>query len=177
MKYIKRINEFFDTEDLKSRMEIDYLQGNIPFKEIVKDANLIKRDPLLFKLIHNAPFIKYLDYNRLSANLIQLGFQHSMNFGTGNDVLLYYVIEIMEHATTKSYICNVYAKCIGNGETIFDERMNKPIMPYERLVQILNDEALSMLIEFTKFTNSTFNWVYFPYLSKEDMNMMSGDLN
>lgn len=177
MKYIKRINEFFDTDDLKSKMEIEYLQGKIPFKEIVKDANLIKRDPLLFKLMVSTPFVKYLNYNRLSANLIQLGFQHTMNFGPGNDVLLYFVIEIMEHATTKSYICNVYAKCIGNGQVLFDERINKPIMPYERLVQILNGEALNMLIDFTKFTNSTFNWVHFPYLTRTDMNMMDSDLN
>lgn len=177
MKYIKRINEFFDTDDIKSQMEIEYIQGKIPFKEIVKDDNLIKRDPLLFKLMVKAPFVKYLNYNRLSSNLIQLGFQHTMNFGPENDVLLYFVVEIMEHATTKSYICNVYAKCIGNGKVIFDERINKPIMPYEKLIDVLNGPALSMLIQFTKFTNSTFNWVHFPYISREDMNMMSGDLN
>jgi hypothetical protein len=177
MKYIKRINEFFDTEELKSIMKIDYLQGNIPFKEIVKDTNMFKRDPLLFKLINNAPFIKYLDYNRLSSNVIQLGFQYSMYFDPDNDVFLYYVIEIIEQSTTKNYMCNVYAKCIDNGKTIFDKSLKKPIMPYERLVQILNGEVLSMLIEFTRFTYKKFNWVHFPYLSKEDMNMMSGDLN
>lgn len=177
MKYIKWINEFFDTDDIRSQMEIDYIQGKIPFKEIMKDGNLIKIDPLLFKLMVNVPFIKYLNYNRLSNNLIQIGFQHSMNFGPGNDVFLYYILEIMEHATTKSYICNVYAKCIGNGKSIYDEKMNKSIMSYEELVKVLNGEALSMLIEFTKFTNNTFNWVHFPYLSKEDMNMMNGDLN
>lgn len=178
MKHIKRINEFFDSEDLKSKMEIPYLKGEIPFKDMVSDININRdKDNLLFKLIVDCSFIRYLGYKRLSKNMIQFGFQHSMNFGYGNDVFLYYVIEIVEHSSTKSYICNVYAKCIGNGQVLFDEHVNKPIMPYEKLKSFLNGEALDILINFTKFTNSTFNWSHFPFVRRSDMNRFNTDIN
>lgn len=178
MKYIKSINEFFDSEELKSEMEIDYLQGKIPFKEIVKDKNFYKqKDLLLSKLLMNCPFVVGLNYHRLSNNLIQIGFQHTMNFGQGNDVLLYYVIEVMEHATTQRYICNIYCKCIGNGQTLFDEKLNKPIMPYSDLVKFINVQGLNMLIDFTKFTERTFNYKYFPFTNRNDVGKIHGSIN
>ena len=145
------------------------LQGNVPFKEIVKDKNMIKRkDLLLSKLLMNCLYITGLKYNR-QGNLLSLGFDEHLNFGEGNDVYLYFVMEILEHPSTKTYVCNTYAKCIGNGQDLFNEKLNKPIMPYNKLVEFINKESLDLLIEFTKFTERTFDFKSFPFTNRKDV--------
>jgi len=170
MKYLKSINELFDDVDIKSKMEIPYLRGDIDFKKIVSNKSLIREgDQLLGKLAMNCPYIGHLGYRRISKNLIDLGYNANLNFGEGNDVNLYFIIEIMEHATTKSYICNVYAKCVGNNRTLYSESINRSIMPYNELVRCMNGEILNLLIDFNKFTSHTFNYKGFPYLDRNYM--------
>lgn len=172
MRYLKSINELFDDVDIKSRMEIPFLRGDIDFKKIVSDKNLLKEgDQLLGKLAMNCPYVGHLSYRRISNNLIDIGFNKNLNFGENNDVSLYFIIEIMEHASTKSYLCNVYAKCVGNGKVLYNESINRSIMPYSELVRCMNNEVLNLLIDFNKFTNHTFNYKGFPYL---DRNYMKG---
>ena len=121
MKHIKSINEFFDTEELKAQMELDVLRGNIDFKELVKDKNFIKNgDVLLDKLQMNCPFIQNLYYKKV-GNLLNFGFQKVLKFNEKDEVYMYYVVEIVEHQSTKNYICNVYAKCFGNGQSLYNE--------------------------------------------------------
>jgi hypothetical protein len=59
MKYLKKINELFDTEELKSENEIDYLSGQVFKGHItldIKNENIAK---LLHKIYRfNLPFIK-----------------------------------------------------------------------------------------------------------------------
>lgn len=63
MKRIKKFNELFDTEDLKSRMEIDYLSDNIPLKSIIKSTEINGKlytdlDRMHFKLITHFEFFE-----------------------------------------------------------------------------------------------------------------------
>lgn len=170
MKYLKSINELFDDVDIKSKMEIPYLRGDIDFKKLVSDKSLMKDgDTLLSKLSMNCPYVAHLFFRRISNNLIDIGFNKELSYGQGNDVQMYFVIEIMEHATTKSYICNVYAKCIGNGKVLYNESIHKPIMPYDVLVRCMNNEVLNLLIDFNKFTDRTFNFRGFPYMDRSYM--------
>jgi hypothetical protein len=156
MKYIKKINEFFDSPEIKSQLEVPYLQGKIPFKEVVKDKNLLEEgDLLLSKLIMNCPYISGLNYRRLSNNLINIGFQE----GT-DDVLTYFSIEIVEHKSVGSiskYLCNIYAKCIESNKVLFDEKINKSLMSYDQLISLINKEGLDLLIKFTRFVNSKYD--------------------
>ncbi len=39
MRHIKRIDELFDTEELKSQFEIEYLSGNLDIKSLVKSIS------------------------------------------------------------------------------------------------------------------------------------------
>lgn len=172
MRHIKRINELFDDPEIKSQLEVPYLQGSIPCKEIIKDKSIIRGgDNLLGKLLMNCPYIGHLEYKRISGNLLNIGFHKNLNFGEGNDVLVYFVIEIMELASSERYLCNSYAKCVGNGKNLYNEQINKGIMTYDNLVKIMNGEVLNLLVNFTKFTDHTFNFKGFPY---KDRNYMAG---
>jgi len=57
-----------------------------------------------------------------------------------------------------------------DGRSVYDKKINKNIMDYEHLVKFLNGEALNLLIDFTKFTDESFNFKKFPY---KDRNYMS----
>ncbi len=173
MKYIKSINEFFDTEDLKSQMEIDYLQGSIPFKDMVKDKNISKqKDLLLSKLLMNCPFIMGLNFTRINDNLLQIGFKQ--DFTIDDEVVItYYVIEIMEHKGSETYLSNIYAKATRNGKVIFDETINVPMMRYKDLVGTLNARGLDLLIYFSKWTEKNFQVKYFPYTNRSDVNRLN----
>ncbi len=166
MKYLKTINELFDDPDVKSKFEIPYLKGDLDPKNISK--NIVKDgDNLLGRLSMNCPYIGHLSYKRLSNSLLNIGFQTEVNL----DGIIYFVIEIMEHASTKKYICNSYAKCVIDGKTVYDKKVNKPLMGYNELVSLLNNEVLDMLIDFNNFTNDNYKIKEFPFT---DRNYMSG---
>ncbi len=168
MKYIKNINEFFDTEDLKSKMEIPYLKGEIPFKEIVKDKNMLSYgDGLLAKLLIDCPYIGQLNYNRLSNTILNLGFHKNINFD-GKDVLIYFVIEIMESSVNNRFISNTYARCV-SGDYLFDKAIKKGTFGYQGLVTSLNNETLDLLVEFNNFTNNKFGIKCVPFITREYM--------
>jgi len=169
MRYLKTINELFDSPEIKSEMEVPYLQGKIQSKELVKDKNLTREgDNLLSKLAMNCPYIGHLEYNRLSSNLLNIGFKKDVKF-EGDDVTIYFVIEVMEHS--KKYICNSYAKCLRGNKILYDKKINKGIIDYDTLTNVLNNEVLDLLIDFTKFNEHSFGFMVFPY---KDRNYMSG---
>ena len=63
MKHIKKFNELFDNDDLKSKLEIPYLQGNLDKKELVRSAIPFKGREL-FNFFNNSlvkkfPFFDY----------------------------------------------------------------------------------------------------------------------
>ena len=164
MRYIKSINEFFDSDEIKSQVEIPFLKGEISFSDMIKDDNLLPNgDKLPHNLLINCPFVGFLNYEKTNNNLTNFGFQENLD-----NTMIYFLIEIMSHSD--KYICNVYAKCFVDGRSVYDKKINKNIMDYEHLVKFLNGEALNLLIDFTKFTDESFNFKKFPY---KDRNYMS----
>jgi len=177
MKHIKSINEFFDTEELKAQMELDVLRGNIDFKELVKDKNFIKNgDVLLDKLQMNCPFIQNLYYKKV-GNLLNFGFQKVLKFNEKDEVYMYYVVEIVEHQSTKNYICNVYAKCFGNGQSLYNESDNMSISSYDKLVKFLNGNAFNILKDFTRYTYKNFKYKYIGFDNPKEFRNMNPRMN
>lgn len=169
MRYIKKLNEFFDDDDLKSSMEIDYISKKIPFKEIIKDKNIIKqKDLLLSKLLMNCPFISNLGYNR-NGKLLTLGHSNKIVFSDTDNVTISFYIEIIENKSTESYTCNVQAICIGNDHKLFNESIIKGIMTYDKLVNLLNLNVLNLLIEFNKFTKRNFSYEIVKFNNRKDV--------
>jgi len=168
MKHIKSINEFFDSEEIKSNLEIDLLQGKLSLKDMVKDESFFKqKDLLLSKLLMNCPFIIKLKYNRVNKNLLTLGFDY-----ISDKMYSYFVIEIMEN--NNSYICNIYAKCINDGKILFNEKVDGRIISYTDLTNLINNEGLNLLIGFSKFTQRTFGYNPFPFQNRNDVNSIEG---
>lgn len=168
MKYIKKLNEFFDTEDLKSKMEIPYLKGEIPFKEIIKDKNMLSYgDTLLAKLLIDCPYIGQLNYSRLSNTILTLGYHQNINIDD-KDILIYFVIEIMESTSTNKFISNTYARCVSGGY-LFDKSLKRGPFGYNGLVTSINNETLDLLVEFNNFTNDKFNYKGVPFFNRNYM--------
>lgn len=62
MKHLKKYNELFDNEDLKSSMLVPYLQGNIDTKELVTNVKKFPKSDfaeLITFLINKFPFFEY----------------------------------------------------------------------------------------------------------------------
>lgn len=169
MKYLKTINELFDSQDIKDQMEIPHLKGEISYKELVKDDNLIKDgDSLLARVAMNCPYISNLGFTRLSDSLINIGFFQELEVEL-EEVIISFHIEIMEHKSTNRYLCNAYATCMKGNKKIYNESINRSIMPYDRLIDSLNNEVLNLLIDFNKFTLKNFNYKGSTVMSRDYM--------
>jgi hypothetical protein len=177
MRHIKRINELFDDFDIKSQMEIPYLRGDLSPDKLIKNLPVNTTDPLFDNIILNCPFVKFLMYGRPNSSLLNIGYQKTIQFDAANNVIIYYIIEIMENKSSKTVICNVRASCFGNGQKLYYEEINKPFMSYEKLFSFLNSEALDLLIDFTKYTEKMFNFKQMPYPHRDYMKYMNTGRN
>jgi len=102
-KYDQYINELFDTEELKSQVEIDYLTKKIPLRKMV--SNVIKSgsfEDISAKLSFKYPFFvqpnsSYFNCTEGPNNVFHFNFnneswQISLNIDTNNDPLYTVVI-------------------------------------------------------------------------------------
>ena len=173
MKYIKSIKELFDSDELKSQMELDYLQDKIPLKDMVRDSNIRKqKDLLISKLLINCPYLIGLKYKRVNENLLTLGFDNSDNFNK-EGIYLFFLIEIMQNRDR--YVCNIFTKCYDNDKEVFSKKNHKGVISYDELSNFINKDGLDLLIDFTKFTEKTYNYKFFPYTNRSDVaNIIGG---
>lgn len=63
MKHLRKFNELFDSVELKSSMEIDYISNNIPVKDLVKAASYGKSNS-------KAHFISHTTFQRIHYKLV-----------------------------------------------------------------------------------------------------------
>jgi hypothetical protein len=63
MRYLKKINEVFDSEELKSSMEIPYLKGDFDPQKILKWwIPVTSSDKNIRELLYSCPFLSELNY-------------------------------------------------------------------------------------------------------------------
>lgn len=155
MKHIKRINELFDSEEIKSKFEVPYLKGEMPLKYYTKSAKLEQEDPLLGYIIQHAPFLVKLYYTR-SGNLLTIGFhKHFKSEKSESSVL--FSLEIRENKD-KTCIANVYSTVYTDGKIGYKNDINKGVMSHKDLVRFIRGEFLDSLIEICKLTKQEFDW-------------------
>ena len=169
MKHLKTINELFDTEDLKSRYEIPYLTGEMSPSSIkkwipVKTPTELGLDKLLIRLLENCPFLVELKYRR-NGRILELGFSDTINYDPKNQVFYHFSMEIVEYVNG-AYGLNVYAKCIGNGKTIYNESMIKRVDNFGDLVNLIKRPTFNMLIEFNNYLSKIFDKSHFSITDK-----------
>ena len=156
MKYLKTINELFDSEDLKAKYEIPYLQGEFSPMNISKSGNLIGtlENPLLTNLTRNCPFLIELGW-RKNGKILQLGYDGGGEFEDGGEVFYYFMMEITEFGPDK-FNFNVYAKSIERGEVVYDKSLKKGSLTFIQLVNEIKRPALNILIDFDNWTEERY---------------------
>lgn len=169
MKYLKYINELFDSEELKSQFEIPYLRGELSPEEISKWKPLENElDGELNQIINEVPWLIEMKYRR-SGSILSIGFDNHIVYGQHEDgkeesVFYYFLIEIVKFRD--EYSLNVYAKCHGNGQQIYNESMIKKAMPYKEMISNLKRPAFNMLVDFNNFIKSYFGESHFSVKDK-----------
>ena len=158
MKYLKTY-ELFDNEDLKSQFEIPYLRGELSPEEISKWKSLKNEmDPELNQIVNEVPWLIELKYRR-SGSVLSIGFDNHITYGKAEDgreesVFYYFLIEIVRFRD--EYSLNVYAKCHGNGQQIYNESMIKKAMPFNEMISLLRRPVFNMLVDFNNFIENYF---------------------
>ena len=155
MKHIKRINELFDTPELKGQFEIPYIKGEIPLRDYVKNAKLRQGDSLLGNILSNAPFVMPLQYTR-KDNILALGFHKHIKDEKGDSAILF-SLEIRENRD-KTCIANLYSTIYKDGKIGYKNSINKGVMTYNQLMIFIRSEFLDALIEINKISKAEFNW-------------------
>jgi hypothetical protein len=165
MKYLKRINELFDTEELRDQNEIPYLRGEISPKKLVSGENLIgKDDKLLVKLIESCPWIVELKYVR-SGSILAIGFHETINHSPTDNVFYYLNIEIVEF-TNKTYNINFNAKVMGNGREIYNESIRKGQLDINDVTTFLNKNCYPLVVDFNNYLSRMFSQQPVSYTNK-----------
>lgn len=168
MRYLKTINELFDSDELKSQMEIPYLQDAFPLEYYINNKNILKsKNPFLIRLLNDCPYLGELMYKE-SGNIINLGFSKDMKFDSQNSAFLYFTIEIIKDNITNMFVCNIFAKCVGNNQTLYNEKFNKGLIDFNTLSKTINTTGYEMLTTFNKWTKSMFNYTGNKYYSNID---------
>ena len=87
LKYIKRINELFDSPELKDRLEIPRLSGDLDPEKLVSYPSIINPeiDSLLESLCASIPWLQELGFVRDNNKTLRLGFS-----GTKDDKYTFY---------------------------------------------------------------------------------------
>lgn len=158
MRYLKRINELFDDEELKSQFEIPYLKGELvgggsKWRSLKSDL-----DPDLTRIITDVPWLAELKYRR-SGSVLSIGFNDIIIYGKSEDgreesVYYHFLIEIVRFRD--EYALNVYARCYGNGHQIYSESIIKKSMPYTEMISLLKRPVLNLLIDFNNYIERMF---------------------
>lgn len=174
MKYVQKIkkfesfiNEMFDSEDLKNRLEIPYLQGDLlkSFKRSV-DENIISK--FVNRMAYLCPFIKKMKF-KLTGSLFSVGLNEIIDKHT----IAYWLLEVRGNPieTTAHYSCTIDVVVMSKGKRIFSKSFNKVRSRIEEISKLVNNEGYKSLIEINKFTNKEFGVSLSDHLEIEDNQM------
>jgi len=171
MKYIKKLNELFDNEELKAQFEIPYLKGEIPLDG---ESMIGRSDRLLASLVNACPYLAELGF-RKSGNILSIGFSDTKSFNDKDKLFYYFNIELVEYSDDR-YTLNVYAKCIGNGHTVYDESLIKRSMGFIEVCSQINRPVLNILIDFNNWLEKTIDVSHFSIKTK-DVSIVNPKMN
>lgn len=166
MKYLKRINEIFDSEELKDQFEIPYLKGDLDPSKVLKWEK-VKDDSdnkLLNSIVRACPFVADLSY-RKGTNSLELGFKDTIH--GDNQVFYYFLIEIIDYSNF--YNMNMYATSIVNGRKTYNESLIKGRLSFIDLCDILNDKVFKELVDFNNYLEDNFDRSHFFIKNKKNI--------
>jgi len=167
----KRISELYDTEDLKSKEEIEFLKGNIDKKSMVRDiAKNNMSEILKGKLYWDVPYLRNL---KSFGSDTQLYLKMDEMINLSKDNIATFMFEVIVMNTNKQDVFTLMYKMetINNGKSVFKKLDEVKNLDYAKLKDTLNDEVLQKVIEWNEHSHKMFNKTPFPNLSKSALNL------
>lgn len=171
----KKISELFDTEELKSKQEIDYLKGTIDKKSMVSD--IIKTSPvesLRNRIQWDVPHLANL---KAFAGPKTLYFKKDDTIELANKTIVFMYELGIELAVSRIGKPNGNYNMVYKIETLesgkatfsrFDEYAN---LTYNDLKNRLQNEVLNIVIEWNKESMIKYKQTPLPNVSKETLNL------
>lgn len=136
MKHLKRFNEHYDNADLRAHFEIPELTGELNFKDLSSDSNIIidknvdKYGRTLVNLVHDIPFLDNFDASRAN-NTLTLYKMFEKKFSNEEKTIATFVI-IIDVNDDESYVLQMEARVfgyIGDKETVlYEDNYNHQLM-------------------------------------------------
>lgn len=158
----KPMNELFDTEDLKSQFEIDYLSNKIDKKKMSKDIlpKFTSSQVLATRLMNDVSYVKYM---MLSAPVVSgekselyLKKEEVIKYSDADTVVFMIEINIVINRS-RDYILSYKIDTLGNGKTLFHRQNDFGVMDYNKLINVMNGEIKSNIIEWNVESQRMFN--------------------
>ena len=136
MKHLKRFNEHYDNADLKAQFEIPELTGELNFKDMVSDDNIVtdlnadKYGQTLVKLVGDIPFLDKFDASK-SNNTLTLFKKFEKAYSETEKTIATFIV-IIDVNNDDSYVLQMEAKVFGyldGKETVlYEDSYNHQLM-------------------------------------------------
>jgi hypothetical protein len=159
-----KINEYFDTEDLKGKEEINFIKGDTKkelTKIVSKDVkNSNPREKVYYSLIFNNPFIKKLDilHGKISnKGLVRIEKEIKVNdkrFSAISEIKINVVLN-KDGSFSTSTQCEVKVSDTDKDlkyKKVYEKSFNKDIKDIKDLNTLFSSEIYSLVKEWNKWT-------------------------
>lgn len=167
----KRMSELFDSEELKSKEEIEFLKGGIDKKSMVSNvAKNTMPEMLKGKLYWDVPYLRKLKTFG-SEKQLYLKMDDMINISTDNIVTFMLEIIVRDAEKQGEYTLMYKMETINNGKSVFRKLDEFENLDYNKLKDVLNGELLQKVIDWNEHSQKTFNKTPFPNVPKSLLNL------
>ena len=149
------INETFDSEELKTQLETDWIKGDLDKKQVIKWKEFKPYNKFLEELSMNVPYVDNFGV-AIMGNSYIIG-KKDLKVFNKNDMIAYYLTLDINEFKDK-YKLSVYLKCYGNEKKIYSEtREYDDYMSKEELYKKLNVNIKPLIENFIEYLKNMFN--------------------
>lgn len=158
MKYLKKFNEHYDNADLRAHFEIPELTGELDFKEMSKDSNIVtdknpdKYGKTLLMLVMDIPFLDKFDASKFD-NILTLFKKFEKVYNENEKTIAIFVVSI-DVNDDQSYVLHMEAKVFGyvNGKEteLYSDTYNHQLMnSIDELIGVFRSTILYKIKEWS----------------------------
>jgi hypothetical protein len=143
MKYLKRMNELFDDEKIRSKFSDDYLSGDFSPEDTLTWNNY-SFDKILDKLLESVNYLNSLKFNK-TGSILEFTFEEKRE---GLDLLFNIEVSVFQSGT---FNLNVISSSFINDKKDWSESELKSFKDLSSLINFLNGKVFSMIKDFSDY--------------------------
>jgi hypothetical protein len=143
MKYLKRIDELFDDEKIRSKFSYDYLSGDLSPEDTL-EWDEYSFDSILNNLLEKVPYLNSFRSNRI-GNILEFIFEEKRD-----GLHLLFLIEITGFESG-SFTLNVLSSSFVNDKEDWFKSDIKRFKDIQPLLEYLKNDVFKMVNEFSDY--------------------------